>query len=105
MPCALLIGAPLTLGDVVFKNLVPVVLGNFIAGAAVVAASYAYQFGMLGKKSREKFRVYLKARPAEKALASTEPIEEPVATSTAKKETTPKEPASAFAYSGTSSTS
>ncbi|KAL3904880.1 MAG: hypothetical protein SGILL_009899, partial [Bacillariaceae sp.] len=69
LPCALMLGGTgLGLTDIVFKNLLPVVLGNFIAGAFVVAASYSYQFGTLGAKSREKFRVYLKKRQAEKAL-------------------------------------
>mmetsp|Transcript_9640 Transcript_9640/g.15450 ORF Transcript_9640/g.15450 Transcript_9640/m.15450 type:complete len:129 (+) Transcript_9640:3-389(+) len=69
LPCALILGGTgLGLSDIVFKNLVPVVLGNFIAGALVVAGSYSYQFGKLGAKSREKFRQYLKQRQAEKAL-------------------------------------
>lgn len=66
LPCALLLGADVTLGTVITKNLIPVVLGNFIAGAVVVAGSYSYQFGALGRKSREKFRVYLKQRRAKK---------------------------------------
>lgn len=57
----MLLGAPLTMGTVIMKNLVPVVLGNFIAGAVVVAGSYSYQFGAIGCKSRERFRAHLKA--------------------------------------------
>lgn len=69
LPCALVLGGTgLGISDIVFKNLVPVILGNFIAGAFVVAASYSYQFGRIGKSSREKFRTYLKKREAEKAL-------------------------------------
>jgi formate transporter len=69
LPCALMLGGTkLGLSDIIFKNLLPVVLGNFIAGAFVVAASYSYQYGQLGKKSRENFRVYLKQRQATKAL-------------------------------------
>ena len=67
LPCALLLGAPLTLADVVFKNLVPVIIGNFIAGAGVVAMSYSYQFGELGRKSREKFQQTLKKYEIRKA--------------------------------------
>ena len=59
MPCALLLGAKITISEVIFKNLIPVVLGNAIAGTLVVAASYSYQYGKLGKKSREKFREQL----------------------------------------------
>lgn len=69
LPAALLIGGTgLSTADIIFKNLVPVVIGNFIAGAVVVAGSYSYQFGQLGKASREKFRNYLKEREAEKAV-------------------------------------
>jgi formate transporter len=69
LPCALMLGGTnLGLNDIIFKNIVPVLLGNFIAGAFIVAASYSYQFGRLGKKSRENFRMYLKQRQAEKAL-------------------------------------
>jgi len=60
MPCALLLGAKLTIGDVIIKNLIPVLLGNAISGALVVAGSYSYQFGQLGKQSRERFRQQLK---------------------------------------------
>ena len=67
LPCAMLVGGTgLGLGDIIFKNLVPVLLGNFIAGAVVVAGSYSYQFGAIGKKSREKFRAYLEERRAKK---------------------------------------
>jgi Formate/nitrite transporter len=66
LPCAMLLGAPLTLGTVIMKNIVPVVLGNFIAGAVVVAGSYSYQFGAIGCKSRERFRDHLKAYEARK---------------------------------------
>jgi formate/nitrite transporter FocA (FNT family) len=66
LPCALILGAPVTLGATIVKNLIPVIIGNFIAGSVVVACSYSYQFGALGKKSREKFRVYLKKRMAQK---------------------------------------
>jgi hypothetical protein len=67
LPCAMLVGGTgLGLGDIVFKNLVPVIIGNFIAGAVVVAGSYSYQFGAIGKKSREKFRAHLQERRAKK---------------------------------------
>ncbi len=59
MPCALLLGAKLSIEQVIVKNLIPVLLGNAIAGAFVVAGSYSYQYGRLGKKSRERFREQL----------------------------------------------
>ena len=34
--------------DVIVKNLIPVTIGNAIAGAIVVAAGYSYAFGKLG---------------------------------------------------------
>lgn len=64
LPCALLLGAPVTMGAMITKNLIPVILGNFIAGSVIVAGSYSYQFGAIGRKSREKFRIYLADRRA-----------------------------------------
>jgi len=49
------LGAPVTLGTVITKNLIPVILGNGIAGALIVAASYSYQFGRLGGLRRAIF--------------------------------------------------
>ena len=45
----MLAGAPLTMRDVLVKNLIPVTLGNGIAGAALVAASFSFAFGKLGE--------------------------------------------------------
>lgn len=56
LPLALMLGAPLSLGDIIFKNLIPVVIGNGIAGALIVAASYSYQFGRLGGLRRAIFK-------------------------------------------------
>lgn len=55
LPLALMLGAPLSLGDIIFKNLIPVIVGNGIAGALIVAASYSYQFGRLGGLRRAIF--------------------------------------------------
>lgn len=49
LPLGMLAGADVTLSDVIFKNLIPVTLGNAIAGALVVAAGYSYAFGKLGE--------------------------------------------------------
>ena len=59
MPAALLLGVKLTINDVLFRNVIPVVIGNAIAGAFVVSGSYSYQFGRLGRKSMESFKVRL----------------------------------------------
>lgn len=48
LPAAMLAGAPITLRDVLVKNLIPVTIGNGLAGAVLVAASFSYQFGKLG---------------------------------------------------------
>lgn len=74
MPCALLLGAKVSLSDVIFKNLIPVLIGNAIAGAFVVAGSYSYQFGKLGRKSRERFREYLAKYEIRKRNESKEVI-------------------------------
>lgn len=66
LPAALLLKAPLTIGDVLFRNIVPVIAGNAIAGSFVVAASYSYQFGRLGEKSRNYFKAKLKTYEARK---------------------------------------
>jgi hypothetical protein len=56
LPLALMVGAPLTLSTVIFKNLIPVVIGNGVAGALIVAASYSYQYGRLGGLRRAVFQ-------------------------------------------------
>jgi len=48
LPLGLLGGAEVSVMDIIFKNLIPVTLGNAIAGALVVAAGYSYAFGKLG---------------------------------------------------------
>lgn len=55
MPAAMLLRLPLTASDVLLKNILPVLAGNAVAGAIVVAASYSYQFGRLGGKQRAIF--------------------------------------------------
>jgi len=51
LPLGLLGGADLSLTDVIVKNLLPVTLGNAIAGALIVGAGYSYAFGKLGEHS------------------------------------------------------
>ena len=55
MPAAMLLQAPMTWGNIIFRNILPVLLGNAVAGAIVVSASYSYQFGRLGGKRRAIF--------------------------------------------------
>ena len=49
LPAALLAGAPLTMRDVLLKNLLPVTIGNAIAGSVLIAASFSFAFGKLGE--------------------------------------------------------
>ena len=49
LPLGLLGGADISLKDVLLKNLIPVTLGNAIAGGLIVAAGYSYAFGKLGE--------------------------------------------------------
>ena len=55
LPLALMLGAGLGVGTIITKNLIPVIIGNGIAGALIVAASYSYQFGRLGGLRRAIF--------------------------------------------------
>jgi len=50
LPAGLFSGAPLSWGDILVKNLIPVTIGNAIAGAFVVGAGMSFSFGRLGKK-------------------------------------------------------
>merc|ERR1719254_199959 len=48
--CAANEKADVTFADVWWKNWVPVTLGNFVAGAFIVAGGYSFLFGRLGKQ-------------------------------------------------------
>lgn len=66
MPAALLLKVPLTMGDVIFRNIIPVILGNAVAGGVIVSGSYSYQFGRLGGKRRAIFAEQMAARDMRK---------------------------------------
>ena len=66
LPAALLTKAPLTLGQVIFRNLIPVCLGNFVAGSVIVAAGFSYQFGKLGTKNRTVLQKRMDEKEAKK---------------------------------------
>ncbi len=53
LPAALLASSPITLRDVVLKNLIPVTIGNAIAGTFLIGASFSYAYGKLGGNARE----------------------------------------------------
>lgn len=50
LPAGIFSGAPLSWGDILVKNLIPVTIGNAIAGAFVVGGGMSFMFGKLGKK-------------------------------------------------------
>jgi formate/nitrite transporter len=56
LPLALMLGANISLKTMIVKNLIPVIIGNAIAGSLIVAASYSYQFGRLGGLRRAIFQ-------------------------------------------------
>uniref|UniRef100_A0A6U3AKI1 Formate/nitrite transporter n=1 Tax=Entomoneis paludosa TaxID=265537 RepID=A0A6U3AKI1_9STRA len=68
MPAAMLLNASMSWGDIIFRNVLPVLAGNAVAGALVVAASYSYQFGGLGGKRRAIFAEKLAKRERRKTL-------------------------------------
>ena len=49
LPLGLLAAAPLTLGDVIIKNLIPVTLGNAFAGAVIIGGGFSFLHGKLGE--------------------------------------------------------
>jgi len=49
LPAGIFSGAPLSWADVLVKNLIPVTIGNAIAGAFVVGAGMSFSFGRLGE--------------------------------------------------------
>ena len=72
LPSALLLKVPgLTVGNVLIRNLIPAVIGNAIGGALVVAGSYSYQFGSLGKDHRKRFGARLTEYEARKEREQT----------------------------------
>ena len=49
LPAAYLAGTSVSVKDMLLKNLLPVTIGNGIAGAILIGASFSYTFGKLGK--------------------------------------------------------
>lgn len=50
LPLGLLAGGSVAPSTIIWKNLVPVFIGNAIAGAVIMALGFSFQFGRLGKK-------------------------------------------------------
>ena len=53
LPLGILAGADVTFYQAFVKNLVPVTIGNAIAGALIVGAGYSYAFGKLGGNDKK----------------------------------------------------
>jgi len=60
LPGGLLAGAPLTLPKVILRNLIPVTIGNAIAGSIVFAGGLSFSFGKLGSGNRGSFTGWFK---------------------------------------------
>jgi formate/nitrite transporter len=53
LPLGIRAGAEVSVMDTIVKNVIPVTLGNIIAGAVVFAASYSFLYGKLGGHSKD----------------------------------------------------
>mmetsp|Transcript_102950 Transcript_102950/g.330238 ORF Transcript_102950/g.330238 Transcript_102950/m.330238 type:complete len:143 (+) Transcript_102950:1-429(+) len=53
----LLAGSDVTIGDIIWKNVVPTTLGNLVAGSIFVAVGYSYAFGNLGGNNKSPIPV------------------------------------------------
>ncbi|GIL83216.1 hypothetical protein Vretifemale_12072 [Volvox reticuliferus] len=52
IPLGMMLGANVTWGQFFFNNLLPVTLGNTIAGVIMMAVAYSVSFGSLGKADK-----------------------------------------------------
>ena len=53
LPCGMALGANITTWDILFNNLIPVTLGNTLAGTLLVGGSYSLAYGALGRKLQQ----------------------------------------------------
>ncbi len=51
VPMGIALGAPVSISSFIWNNLIPVSIGNIIAGAVCVALPFALAYGTLGSKS------------------------------------------------------
>jgi formate/nitrite transporter len=49
IPLGIMLGAPISFSDFLMNNLIPVTLGNTIAGVLFVGVAFCYAYGKLGK--------------------------------------------------------
>lgn len=55
LPAGLLSGAPVSIATAWWKNLLPVTIGNLIAGTVIIGAGFSFAFGKLGSGQRGSF--------------------------------------------------
>jgi len=78
IPLGLLAGANVSVGEMIYKNFIPVTLGNAFAGSVVVALGYSYAFGRAGGNHKSALPISrcsaedLPASGAEAALGAKE---------------------------------
>lgn len=53
LPLGIRAGGEVSVMDAIVKNVIPVTLGNIIAGAVIFAASYSFLYGKLGGHSKD----------------------------------------------------
>jgi len=63
-------GSDITFQDVLVKNWIPVTLGNFVAGAFIVAGGYSCMFGRLGSVLAQRFQPKQPAKGADLEAAA-----------------------------------
>lgn len=58
IPCGMSLGANVTTYEFLVNNLIPVTIGNTIAGATFVGTAYSLAYGSLGKRASKAFANY-----------------------------------------------
>ena len=53
LPLGMRAGASVSVMDTIVKNILPVTIGNIIAGAVVFAATHSYLYGALGGHKKD----------------------------------------------------
>eukprot|EP00929_Paragymnodinium_shiwhaense_P111201 TRINITY_DN7890_c0_g3_i1.p1 TRINITY_DN7890_c0_g3~~TRINITY_DN7890_c0_g3_i1.p1 ORF type:complete len:213 (+),score=24.42 TRINITY_DN7890_c0_g3_i1:404-1042(+) len=70
-------GHDVTFWDVLLKNWIPVTIGNFVAGAFIVAGGYSFAFGRLGESAHSCIHCFKKKPKAPAAKMMDEDTEQP----------------------------
>jgi formate/nitrite transporter len=70
LPIGLLAGAPLSIFDIVVKNIIPVTIGNTLAGAIIIGCGFSFMFGSLGQGDKGSFRGWMRGLTKKEKVAS-----------------------------------